>query len=148
MSNAGQWLQRADDALACCQDALQKALLDKAALLHSDALRERLAQGRDEPFIAGLLAMKTAQEVADYVAQTMGGEAVPRGEATPRPDPIALLTRYLKKLRVRKLSLADFSPSKRMVEISDVDQIVFEFRTFLSEALVADKGELPIVELE
>jgi hypothetical protein len=142
LDNAEQWRQKADKALARCQEALRGALLDKAALLHSDALRERLAQGSDEPFIAGLLAAQTVEDVADYLGRTLGGETV------EEPDAVGLLTRYLKKLRVRKLRLAEFNPSKRTIEPGDVDGIVTEFRAFLLDALAAGDDELPVVELE
>ena len=64
MQNAGDWLQRADDALNQAQTALHSALRDKAALLHSEALRERLKQGQNEPFITGLLATQSVEEMA------------------------------------------------------------------------------------
>jgi hypothetical protein len=70
--NAGDWLQRADDALNQAQTALHLALKDKAALLHSEALRERLKQGQNEPFIAGLLASQTVEEMTTYLRQTLG----------------------------------------------------------------------------
>jgi hypothetical protein len=142
LGNAEEWRQKADEALAGCRGALQAALLDKAALLHSDALRERLAQGHHEPFIAGLLEAQTPEEMADYLVQTLGSEAV------EEPDPVDLLSRYLKKLRVHKLRLTDFAPSKRTIEAADVDGIVDEFRAFLLDALDAGEGELPVVELE
>jgi hypothetical protein len=142
LGNAEEWRQKADEALAGCRGALQAALLDKAALLHSDALRERLAQGHHEPFLSGLLKAQTPEEMADYLVQTLGSEAV------EKPDPVDLLSRYLKKLRVRKLRLTDFAPSKRTIEAADVDGIVAEFRAFLLDALDAGEGELPVVELE
>ena len=67
----------------------------------------------------------------------------------PDPDPIDLLTRYLKKIRVHRLKLSDFQPSKRTLEDSDINQIVSEFETFLRVTLqVDDNDELPIIELE
>jgi hypothetical protein len=142
LSNADEWRRRADDALARCQGAVGGALLDKAALLHSGALRERLSQGRNQPFIASLLACQTPEDVADYLAETLGGDNV------PKPDPVGLLRRYLKKLRVRQLRMADFTPSKRTIERADVDGIAAEFRNFLVDALDAGEDELPVVELE
>jgi len=142
LTDAGEWMRRADAALEECQLAVRQALLDKAALLHSDALRERLAQGRDEPFIAGLLAAEAAEQIADYLTEVLGGETV------PEPDPVDLLARYLKKLRVRKLSLTDFAPSKRTIERADVEPIVAEFRTFLLDALSGQDDELPVIELQ
>jgi len=142
LQNAGEWLQKADGTLSRCLGALQNALGDKASLLHSEVLRERLAQGHDEPFIAGLLAAQTIEEVADYLVEKLGGES------TEEPDPVKLLARYLKKLRVRKLCLRDFKPSKRAIEEADVDKVVGEFRDFLLDALAGGDDELPVVELE
>ena len=142
LENADAWIHVSDDALSKCEGALNGALLDRAGLLHSEALRDRLAQGRDDPFIAGLLQAESAQEVAAYLIDTLGGDA------PPEPDPVDLLIRYLKKLHVRKLRLADFSPSKRAVERSDVDQIVSEFRDFVENGLQAGEDELAVVELE
>jgi len=142
LDNAAEWIQKADDALASCTGALDAALFDRAALLHSEALRERLEQGRQEPFVAGLLRAKSVEATAKYLVKTLGGETI--GE----PDPVDLLIRYLKKLNVRKLRLADFAPSKRTIELGDVDQVVGEFRGFLVDALQAGQDELSVVELE
>jgi hypothetical protein len=142
LQNTDEWRQKVSNALKRCQGALTAALLDKATLLHSDALRERLAQGTDEPFIAGLLASQTPEKVADYLIQTLGSET------TEEPDPVDLLMRYLKKLSVRKVRIQDFSPSKRTIERADVDKVTGEFRAFLLDALSAGEDELPVVELE
>lgn len=142
LGNAGDWLQKADDTLNQCRQAVHDALLEKATLLHSDALRERLVQGTDDPFIAGLLATESAPAMAAYLAQTLGKEAVNSKEA------IATLQRYLKKIQVRKVRVSDFAPSKRTLEASDIDKVVTEFRTFLEDALTAGDDELPVIELE
>ena len=76
--------------------------------------------------------------VADYLAQTL----------PPDPGLVEKLARALKQIRVRKLALADFAPSKRTLERGDVDGVVAEFRQFLLEALDGDEAELTIVELE
>jgi hypothetical protein len=142
LDNAEEWIKKADDALASCQGTSDAALFDRATLLHSDALRERLAQGRQERFIAGLLEAETAEAIAEYLIKTLGSETV------AEPDPVDLLIRYLKKLSVRKLRLADFSPSKRTIERGDVDQIVGQFRDFLLAALQDEGDELSVIELE
>ena len=143
LENAGDWLARADAVVERARGAVHAALLDKASLLASPALRERLAQGAGEPFIDGLLAAGTAEDVAEYLAQTF---RVP--ETRKVSDPVELLARYLKKLRVRKVRLADFKPSKRTVERADVEAVVAEFRRFLLDGLAAGEDELPVVELE
>lgn len=142
LENAGDWLQKADDALNKCQQVIHDALLEKAMLLHSDALRDRLAQGMDDPFIAGLLKKDSIADVAAYLAQTLGQKSVDVAEA------VAVLQRYLKKIQVRKVRVSDFSPSKRTLEAADIDKVVVEFRAFLEDALTSGDDELPIIELE
>jgi hypothetical protein len=142
LDNAAEWIQKADDALASCLESLEAALADRATLLHSEALRERLEQGHQQPFISGLLSAESVAATAEYLVETLGADTV--GE----PDPSDLLIRYLKQLSVRKLKLAEFAPSKRMIEPDDVDQVLDEFRTFLTDALGAGEHELPVIELE
>ena len=137
-----EWIEIASDAMGECHGTVDDSLEDKAALLHSDALRERLSQGKDHDFIAGLLRVKTIEQISAYLTQTLGGETV------PEPDPIELLNRYLKKIRVHKLNLSDFHPSKRTIEEEDVDQVVEEFETFIRDGLHVGGDELPVIELE
>ena len=142
LQNASEWIEIASDAMSECHGTVDDSLEDKAALLHSDALRERLSQGKDHDFIAGLLRVKTIEQISAYLTQTLGGETV------PEPDPIELLNRYLKKIRVHKLNLSDFNPSKRTIEEEDVDQVVGEFETFIRDGLHVGGDELPVIELE
>lgn len=143
LANAGEWSDLADIQLNTCNRAVWQAILDRATLLQSQAFRERLEQGRDDPFIAGLLATETTEDAATYLVEALGGDANQGAQVTE------LLARYLKMLTVRKLRFADFAPSKRTLERGDVDTIVEEFRMFLLSAL-EDGGddELPVVELE
>ncbi len=143
LSNAHEWIERAERAVGRCRAALSEALLVKARLLDSPALRERLAQGREEPFIAGLLGAGIADEVAAYLERTLG-----QADETQAAAAVELLSRYLKKLRVRRVRLSDFSPGKRTLERGDVDDVVQEFRVFLLSAMSAGSDELSVVELE
>lgn len=59
MSQMAREAQRG--AVALAEGGLDAALLDRATLLHSEALRERLAQGRQESFIDGLLKAETVE---------------------------------------------------------------------------------------
>lgn len=148
LANAGEWLQRADEAVATGRSQVQEALLDKATLLHSDSLRNRLRQGPDDPFIASLLAANSPVAVAQVLGQTLGANQGRIISDEPGYREAALLTRYLTTIRVHQLRLADFRPSKRTLERSDVETIAAEFRLFLLNALLTDSDELPVVELE
>ena len=95
-----------------------------------------------ESLIARLLEARAAEETANILVETLGGET------GTEPDAVDLLTRYLKKLRVHKLRVADFAPTKRTIEPGDVDRVAGEFRRFLQDAMEADGDELCVVELQ
>jgi len=128
LDNGEFWVQKADAALAACRRALDGALIDPVTLLHSDALRQRLAPGQHEPVIGGILATAGPRDPADCLTKQSGGKSA------PEPDLVALLVRYLKKLSVRKLCLTVFTPGKRTIELGDVEQITTDFRSYLLDA--------------
>ena len=142
LENADEWFEEIQTALENCQTTLSKALNEKAILLSSPALKERLSQGKEYGFISGLLSLESINSVSQHLVKHLGSD---QAEA---PDPIELLARYLKKIRVQKLRMADFQPSKRTLEVEDVDQIVGEFDLYLRSALDADDDELPVIEIE
>jgi hypothetical protein len=137
LSDAMPFLEGLSGLVADCTNALWRALLEKAELLGSDSLRERLQQGSSEPYIAGLLQCPDAEALAHWLMES------------DDPAPAKLLARYLKKIRVQRLKLADFDPGRRTLEKSaDVEEVTRAFRTYLLNALKADDDELPIIELE
>ncbi|MBA7666425.1 hypothetical protein ES703_74506 [subsurface metagenome] len=141
LHNASDWLHEAEQAVERCQQILHQALVAKASLLHSDALRGRLEQGSQEPFVQGVLAADTAESLADCLVETLGGE-------TGSEKALGLVRRYLREIRVIKLRLSDFQPSKRTIERDDLDQVVAEFRAFLESALEGEDDRFPVVELD
>ena len=148
LANADAWLQAADDAVAAAHAQVQAALLAKAALLFSAALRNRLRQGQGDPFIASLLAADSPAAVAQVLVDTLGSEYGHLVSQKPGYREVTLLTRYLTAVRVQRVRLADFRPSRRTLEREDVETVVAEFRSFLLAALTAERDELPVVELE
>lgn len=136
LNNAGDWIGWIEQAYTDVLGSIQSALRERAALLTSDALRGRLAQGKGEPFIDGLLATTSTDEAAAYLVANLDHL------------PVELLERTLKTLRVNRVRLADFRPSKTTIERGDLDAIVAEFRAFLGQALDGGDDELPIIELE
>jgi hypothetical protein len=144
LHNAGDWISAAEGCLQAALAGLNNALLDKAALLFSDALRSRLAQGKGEGFIDALLNTRTAQELADALVEQLANK--PTEVVGQKLDRVR---RYLQRITVRKVHLSDFRPSKRTLEKGDVAQIVQDFERFLSdEFAVSGTDELPVVEIE
>lgn len=144
LHNAGDWMTGAESCLEQALSELNNALLDKSALLFSDALRSRLAQGKGEDFIEALLKAETAQELADTLVKQLVNQA---------PDileqKLELLRRYLQRITVRKVRLSDFQPGKHTLEKGDVEQIVDEFRGYLLDGFSSDaEDEFVIVEIE
>jgi hypothetical protein len=143
LENASEWINASNRCLLDCQAALQTALLDKAALLFSDALRSRLAQGQGEPFIDTLLNADSPQSLARVLVDELSGSS--DGDTEKK---LELLCRYLQRITVRKVHLSDFRPSKHTLEKDDVLQIVQEFERFLSKEFAAGgEDELPVIEL-
>ena len=140
LTNGAEWIDRADVALARGEALLADALGEKARLLQSTALRERLNQAKDQPFIAGLLDSTGEEETIGYLIEKLGQE-----EAVENAEQ---LSRALRKVSVRKVYLTDFRPDRRTIEADDVEDVVDDFRQFLASALHANGDESPVIELE
>ncbi len=143
LENASDWITAAHRCLQDCQTFLQTALLDKAALLFSDALRSRLAQGKGEPFIAALLDAESPRSMADTLVEQLS--KTPDGEVEKK---LELLHRYLQRIQVRKVRLNDFQPSKRTFEPNEIEGLINEFRVFLEGALASSEDVLPVIEID
>lgn len=144
LQNASSWVEAANQCLKINQTLLQTVLHDKAALLCSEALRSRLVQGQDETFIAALLSVSTKQELVEILIKEL---AIPNQDQVNQK--LELLRRYLHRIQVRKIKMSDFQPSKHTIESHDIDQVVEEFRNFLSSHMNSDaKDEFTIAEIE
>lgn len=144
LNNAQGWIDAAQTHLNDCQAALQAALLDKATLLFSEALRSRLTQGAHETFVSEILNAANPQGVAEVLTRRLGQAAASDAESNAE-----LLTRYLHRIQVRKVKLADFRPSKHTIEKGDVAGVADEFHQFLLNHLFsADEDDVLVIELE
>lgn len=144
LENAAAYIRTAEEHFAESNLALQNALLEKAALLYSPAVRSRLEQGREDPFISELLQAPDPQGLAQILVRRIGQASVREaGEAVEK------LIRYLHRISVRKVHLSEFVPSKNTIEFEDVDRIVKEFRGFLYDQFnLAEENEFTILEIE
>ena len=144
LQNASDWIVAAEGCQANCQEKLYGALREKAALLFSDALRSRLAQGKGEVFIDTILGAKTIEIILVFLV-----ESLTKTSPEILEHNLELLRRYLQRIRVVKIRMSDFRPGKNTLEKSDVEQIAEEFRSFLIDCFRADtQDEFVIVEIE
>jgi hypothetical protein len=142
LENGADWMARADGVRHGVVEQVRDALLAKARLLYSPALKERLAQGKHEPLLASLLAADNAEQLAQKLVEISANPA-------QCAELVELLNRYLKKIILRKVRLSDFEPGKQTIEQQDVYVVVEEFQRFLL-AQFGEKGEdeLIVVEIE
>ena len=141
LDNGGMWIQKADAALQDCSAAIEKGLLEKARLLNSPALRERLEQGQGEKLVAGLLKAKSPEELAKQLVSLLEKG---QGEELAR-----LLNLYLKKITIKKVRLSEFKSTKHTLEHADVDDVTEEFKYFLQEKFQnLGDDELTVIEIE
>lgn len=125
---ADQLVAEAEEAQGKAKGVVRSALVNMASLLRQPALRLLLEQGKQEPFIADLLAAPGDGKLADLLSERIPADV---GNAM-------LLAKYLKKIVVRVIHLRDFKPSKTKVEKGDVETVVGEFRKFLESAVDGD----------
>jgi hypothetical protein len=129
----------AEVALDRAEGEVRGALLNMASLLRQPALRSLLEQGKQEQFIADVLAAEGDDKLADLLA-----ECVPADLANAK-----LLAKYLKKIVVKVIHLNEFHPSNTKVEKNGIESVVCEFRTFLETAMDGDgKGQSTILEIK
>jgi hypothetical protein len=129
----------AEEALDRARGEVQAALLNMASLLRQPALQSLLEQGKQEKFIADLLAAQSDEKLADLLA-----ECVPADSGNAK-----LLAKYLKKIVVKVVHLNEFHPTKTKVEKGDIESVVGEFRKFLETAVDGDgKGQSTILEIK
>jgi len=130
---------QADDAFKEAKGAVRSALVGVAKLLQQPVLRALLEQGRAEPFIAEILKAADAETLADLLARRVPAD----------PALVKLLAKYLKQIVKKTVLLQDFRPSRAMIEMSDIETIVGEFRKFLEAAGDGDgKSQSIILEIK
>src|SRR5208337_4301957 len=131
VDDAHQLVAEAEEAVERARKVVRSSLVNMASLLRQPALRSLLEQGKNEPFIAEVLAAPDDDTLADILAERIAAD----------PGNARLLARYLKRIVVRVIRLSDFKPSKTKVDKGDIEAVVGEFHEFLETALGADGAE-------
>ncbi len=120
---------------------LESSIHDKMAVMSSPAVRERLAQGESEPVIDGLLSCKDVAEVRSYLTKACIENA----------SVVEIINRYLKKVVIRLVKIADFRPQTTIIERGHLPVLVQEFQAFLEkqfEGAAEDDDVLPLLKVE
>jgi hypothetical protein len=141
LSNAPEVLMSAK-AIAQNAEQLFHNILDrKLEVFLSPAVRQRLEQGKKEPFMEELLRCSTVSQLREVLipAVLQNGELV------------GLINRYLRRIKVKRIRLADFRPTLGTIEKEQIPVVVKEFQQFLERQLNGagtEKDELPVLQVE
>ncbi len=139
--NAATSTLAAEGAAEKAAQLLDEAFRRKMEVFLNPAVRERLEQGKAEPTIASLLACKTTNELRAYLVKAV--------EETP--GIVDIINRYLKRIVVKRVRIADFKPETGTIQKNQVDKVAEEFGRFLVNQFSEDEGDketLPMLQLE
>lgn len=136
-------LQQAEQVEGQARDFFEETLAHKLEVFLNASIRERLMQGEAEPSIAGLLQCKTNRELRAYLTERCQEDA----------GIVETINRYLKRIVVKKVRIADFRPTFNIVEKEKVADLAIEFQAFLEEQLQSVAGDgigdiLPMLQVE
>lgn len=144
----GLGFHNADDHLRASEAAVSRAtaLLDgtldrKLSVFLNAAVRERLEQGGSETVIAGLLACSSLPTVRTYLV-----EAALRDTSL-----VDTVNHYLKRIIVKPVRISDFTPSIRLLQREQINDLVDEIRKYLEGQLLdieSDDDTLPMLQVE
>lgn len=139
--NFTETLDELEDIASNSQNMLDVAINGKLEVFMNQAVRDRLEQGKAESIIASLLACESVADVRSLLIE----------ESLKDPSIVDVINRYLKRIVVKVVSLADFTPTVTTIEKEQVGQMMEEFGAFLEAKFAeVDEGEeaLPMLKLE
>jgi hypothetical protein len=139
--NATDHLNKIADTAKKSAGIFNSAFNGKLEIFMNSTIRERLEQGKAEPAIAGLLKAKTVYEIRAYLVN----------ECINNSSIIEIIQRYLKRIQMKTVKLADFKPSITTVEAQQIPSVVQEFQKYLEDELKGmekEKDSLPMLKLE
>lgn len=140
-ANAVEHLSAARAKRELAQRRWDEAIDLKLAVFFNTAVRERLEQGRNDPLIDGILGSTTTAELRAFLAQA----------TVETPDFADRINRYLKRIVVKRVRLADFKPTMSTVESGQIAALAREFQQFLEDQLRSVEGDsdtLPVLQIE
>ncbi|OIP90658.1 MAG: hypothetical protein AUK24_04065 [Syntrophaceae bacterium CG2_30_49_12] len=120
---------------------LDDASRRKMEVFLNPTVRERLEQGKTEPSIAGLLAYKTTEALRAYLIKAV----------QETPGTVDIINRYLKRIVVKRVRIADFRPKVGTIQKDQVGEVAEEFGRFLEKQFTDHEGDddaLPMLQLE
>src|SRR5262249_23410623 len=120
--NYEEALQHAQDAVLEAQRQFTEGLHRKLEVFLTPAIQGCLQQGKYEALISRLLACPSVEDVQEYLLP----QCLNEGERV-----VETINRYLKRIVVKKVHVADFKASRNLVEREQIAELAREFQAFL-----------------
>jgi len=139
--NALTHAQTSESAAEKAGELLDHTFRRKMEVFLNPAVRERLAQGKTEPSIAGLLACKNTDELRGCLVKAV----------QETPGIVDIINRYLKRIVVKRVRIADFRPKVGTIQKEQGGTVAEEFGQFLEAQFTDNEGDevsLPMLQLE
>ena len=141
--NYNDLLQRAAQAEEEAHRTYNDAIEHKMEVFLNPAIQERLKQGQDDPTIATLLRCNAVTDIRAYLTK----------KCLEDPSIVETINRYLKRIVVKKVRIADFKPPTTTIEKEQIVDVAIAFQAFLEEQLqsiAADEASdaLPMLQIE
>jgi hypothetical protein len=141
LENAGGHVSTAQALQRKVIDLFDSAFNGKCEVFLSPTVRGRLEKGRKEKVIASILDASDVAAVRKVVVKAcLEDESV-----------VETISRYMKKIVVRRVRIGDFKPSMSTVEKDKIASLASEFQEFLEQELAqAEEGgdSLPMLQIE
>jgi len=134
-------VRKAENAALRAEELLDHAFRRKMEVFLNPAVRERLEQGIEDPSIKGLLDCGNSQQIRDYLVRAVDDV----------PDIVNIVNRYLKRIVVKRVRIADFRPQVGTIQKDQVQGVTEDFARFLEAQFGDDEGDkdaLPMLQLE
>jgi hypothetical protein len=139
--NVSEHLKDAETAANKATALVDMAFSRKMEVFMNQTVRQRLQQGESDPVISGILGCQDGLELRAHLTK-----AVLRD-----PSVVDTINRYLKRISVRRVRIADFKPTLGTIEKDQIATVAREFRAYLEEKLSSIEGgedTLPMLQLE
>ena len=140
-SNSENKISMTKQAFVQVEATWKAAIVDTANFFISNAIKERLKQGNQDPDIKSLIECTNVEDVMNYFKSNL-----------PKIDElIQKINKYLKKIEIRIVKKNDFQPTNKTIEEGQLDQVTKEFKKFLQNELdkiSQDKETLRMLQIE
>jgi hypothetical protein len=140
-ANADEHLKEATQLAEQSRQLFDTALQRKLSVLLNQAVQQRLQQGQQDRDIQPILNAKTTDELREQLTKCLLAD----------DSLIHKINKYLKRVSVKNVRLANFKPSKNTIEKDQIGQLVREFEQYINkefESIETNDDTLPVIQID